>query len=43
MQLKQDYNKVLIDISIAESRIKDLEGIREMAINQLRDIITDKR
>jgi hypothetical protein len=31
MQLKQDYNKVLIDISIAESRIKDLEGIKEMA------------
>jgi uncharacterized OsmC-like protein len=28
MQLKQDYNKVNIDISIAESRIKDLEGLR---------------
>lgn len=43
MQLKQDHNKVLIDISIAESRIKDLEGIREMTLNQLKDIIADKR
>ena len=43
MQLKQDYNKVLIDISIAESRIKDLQGIREMALNQLKDIIEEKR
>ena len=34
---------MLIDISIAESRIKDLQGIREMALSQLKDIIEDKR
>lgn len=28
MQLKQDSNKIHIDISIAESRIKDLEGLK---------------
>ena len=43
MQLKQDFNKVNIDISIAESRIKDLQGLREMTLTQLRDIITEKR
>lgn len=43
MQLKQDNNKVHIDINIAESRIKDLEGLKEMTMNQLRDIITEKR
>lgn len=43
MQLKQENNKVHIDISIAESRIKDLEGLKEMTVNQIRDILTDKR
>lgn len=33
MQLKQENNKVHIDISIAESRIKDLEGLKEMTVN----------
>jgi hypothetical protein len=43
MQLKQDNNKVHIDISIAESRIKDLEGLKEMTISQLKDILSEKR
>lgn len=42
-QLKQDCNKINIDISIAESRIKDLEGLKEMTMGQLRDILTEKR
>ncbi|MFS8159997.1 MAG: hypothetical protein ACMG6E_07265 [Candidatus Roizmanbacteria bacterium] len=32
-QLKQDNNKITIDISIAESRIKDLEGLKEMTLS----------
>lgn len=43
LQLKQDFNKVSIDISIAQSRIKDLEGMRQMTLNQLRDIVADKQ
>jgi len=43
MQLKQDFNKVNIDISIAESRIKDLEGLKAMTMSQIKDIITEKR
>ena len=43
MQLKQENNKVHIDISIAESRIKDLDGLKEMTVNQIRDILTEKR
>ena len=43
MQLKQENNKVHIDISIAESRIKDLEGLKEMTMNQIKDILTEKR
>ena len=43
MQLKQDNNKVHIDISIAESRIKDLEGLKEMTISQIKDILTERR
>ena len=42
MQLKQDSNKVHIDISIAESRIKDLEGLKQMTMSQIKDIITEK-
>jgi hypothetical protein len=33
MQLKQDSNKIHIDISIAESRIKDLQGLKEMTLS----------
>lgn len=43
MQLKQDNNKVHIDISIAESRIKDLEGLKEMTVSQIKDILQEKR
>ena len=43
MQLKQDNNKVHIDISIAESRIKDLDGLKEMNMSQIKDILTEKR
>jgi len=43
MQLKQENNKVHIDISIAESRIKDLDGLKEMNLSQIKDIITEKR
>ena len=32
-QLKQDNGKITIDISIAESRIKDLEGLKEMTLS----------
>ena len=31
-QLRQECNKVEIDISIAHSRIKDLEGLKEMTL-----------
>jgi len=34
---------VHIDNTIAESRIKDLEGLKEMTMSQLKDIIIDKR
>jgi hypothetical protein len=43
MALKQENNKVHIDISIAESRIKDLDGLKDMTVNQIKDILTDKR
>jgi len=43
MQIKQDNNKVHIDISIAESRIKDLDGLKEMNMSQIKDILTEKR
>ena len=43
MQLKQENNKVHIDISISESRIKDLDGLKEMNLSQIKDIITEKR
>lgn len=42
-QLQQEQSKVDIDISIAISRIKDLEGLKAMTINQITDILTDKR
>jgi hypothetical protein len=43
MQLKQENNKIHIDINIAESRINDLECLKEMCMSQLKDIITEKR
>ena len=42
-QLRQESNKVNIDISIAESRIKDLEGLKDMTYMQIKDILQDKR
>jgi len=42
-QLKQDSNKINIDINIAESRIKDLEGLKEMTLSQIREILAEKR
>jgi hypothetical protein len=43
MQLQQDSSKVTIGISIAESRIKDLDGLKLMTQNQIKDILTEKR
>ena len=43
MQLNQDKNKVHIDSSIAESRIKDLDGLKTMTMNQIKDILSEKR
>ena len=43
MQLNQDSNKVKIDISIAESRIKDLQGLKDMTMSQIRDLLSEKR
>lgn len=43
MQLRQDNNKVNIDNSIAQSKINELEGFKEMTMSQLKEIIADKR
>ena len=43
MQARQEANLVDIDISIAESRIKDLENQREMSNQQINEILTEKR
>ncbi len=43
MQLKQDNNKVHIDISIADSRIKDLKGLKGMTLSSIEDILREKR
>ena len=43
MQLDQEFSKVKIDITISESRIKDLEGLRDMTLSQIQDLIADKR
>eukprot|EP00347_Sterkiella_histriomuscorum_P023278 403335260 len=42
-QLKQENGKIHIDINIAESRIKDLEGLREMTLSSIKEILTEKR
>jgi hypothetical protein len=43
MQARQEANLVGIDISIAESRIKDLQGQKEMIEQNLLEILTEKR
>lgn len=43
MQLNQEKNKVNIDISIAESRIKDLQGLKDLTLSQIEDILSEKR
>ena len=42
-QAKQEANLVEIDISIAESRIKDLENQKEMSETQIMETLTEKR
>jgi chromosome segregation ATPase len=41
--LQTEKSQVEIDISIAESRIKDLKGQQEVASQQIKEILTDKR
>lgn len=43
MQARQEANLVQIDISIAESRIKDLENQKQMSNVQIEEILTEKR
>lgn len=43
MQARQEHNLVEIDISIAESRIKDLENQKEMSETQIKETLTEKR
>ena len=42
-QARQESNLVEIDISIAESRIKDLENQKLMSNSQIEEILTEKR
>ena len=42
-QARQEHNLVEIDISIAQSRIKDLENQKNMSNSQIEDILTEKR
>ncbi len=42
MGIKQDYNKLVIDINISESRISELTGLKEMTYKNLEDILADK-
>ena len=41
--LKQEQSKVNIDISIADSRIKDLQNLKEMTLGQIQETLTDKK
>ena len=41
--LKQEQSKVNIDISIADSRIKDLLNLKEMTLGQIKETLTDKK
>ena len=43
MEARQQSNLVGIDISIAQSRIKDLENQAQMANTQIEEILTEKR
>ena len=43
MQARQEANLVEIDISIAESRIKDLENQKMMSNTQIEEILSEKR
>jgi len=43
MQARQEANLVEIDISIAESRIKDLECQKQMSNTNIEEILTEKR
>ena len=41
--LKQEQSKVNIDISIADSRVKDLLNLKEMTLGQIQETLTDKK
>jgi hypothetical protein len=41
--LKQEQSKVNIDISIADSRIKDLLNLKEMTLGQIQETLFDKK
>jgi len=43
MNLKQDHNKILTDITVAENRIKDLVTRQEILNTSIADILKDKR
>ena len=43
MQTRQDSSLVEIDISIAESRIKDLKNQEKMSNTQIEEVLTEKR
>lgn len=42
-QLKQEQGKVNIDISIAESRVKDLENAQKMTLDSIQDLLIEKK
>jgi hypothetical protein len=41
--LKQEQSKVNIDISIADSSIKDLLNLKEMTLGQIEETLYDKK
>ena len=41
--LKQEQSKVNIDISIADSRVKDLLNLKEMTLGQIQETLSDKK
>ena len=43
MNLKQDHNKILTDITVAENRIKDLVTRQEILNASIIDLLQDKR
>lgn len=43
MGLNQECNKVQIDVSIANNRIKELTGMKEMTYKNLESLISDKQ